>query len=183
LLAAATANIGVAEAQLYPSISLGGSINGSRISTQGVTGNLLTWGFGPTLVLPVFDGHLRKAQIDIQKSVANQQYIAWKQTVLLAVEEVENAQIALHRDYSTVAALRRLVDSYQEALLLARESYKAGTATALDVLDAERNVADGRLSLATAIRQVARDYISLNVAIGGGAELGSQTKPDLAAVN
>jgi len=65
------------------------------------------------------------------------------------------------------------VNSYQQALLLARESYKAGTATVLDVLDAERNLADSRLSLAAAIRQVARDYISLNVAIGGGAELGA----------
>ncbi len=174
VLAAATADIGVAEAQLYPSISLGGTINGARSTTKGVEGGLLSWSFGPTLTLPILNGGSLKAQVDIAKSTTAQQYIAWKQTVLNAVEEVEDAQIAVHRDYQTIAALRRLVDSYNQALDLGRESYKGGTATVLDVLDAERNVADGRLALAAAIRALARDYIALNIAIGGGAELGSQ---------
>lgn len=179
LLAAATADIGVAQSQLYPSISLGGSIDGSRIVTNKSTGGILSWSFGPTLVVPVFNGGALRAQVDIAKSAAEQQYIAWKQTVLNAVEEVENAQIAIHRDYRTVAALRRLVLSYDQALDLARESYKGGTATVLDVLDAERNVADGRLALAASIRDLANDYISLNVAIGGGSDLGAQVKADL----
>jgi multidrug efflux system outer membrane protein len=181
LLAAATADIGVAEAQLYPSISLGGAINGANISTSKVSTNLLTWSFGPSVSLPIFNGGALKAGVDISKSVSAQQYIAWKQTVLNAVEEVENAQIALHRDYRTVAALKRLVESYELSLQLARESYKGSTATVLDVLDAERNVADGRLSLATAIRDLAKDYIALNVAIGGGSDLGPQTKTDVVA--
>ena len=134
----------------------------------------MSWSFGPTLTLPILNGGALRAQVDIAKSASAQQYIAWKQIVLSAVEEVENAQIAVHRDYQTIAALRRLVETYVEALELARESYKGGTATVLDVLDAERNVADGRISLAASIRQLAIYYISLNVAIGGGAEIGSQ---------
>jgi multidrug efflux system outer membrane protein len=179
LLAAAIAEIGVAEAQLYPSISLTGSINGARTFARGPSVGLTTWSFGPTLSLPILDGHARKAQIDIAKSAAEQQYLGWKQTVLAAVEEVENAQIALHRDYQTVAALRRLVGTYDQALGLARESFRAGTATVLDILDAERNVADGRLSLAASIRQLGTDYIALNIAIGGGSELGAKTKAEL----
>jgi multidrug efflux system outer membrane protein len=175
-LAAATANIGVAETQLYPSISLGGSIDGSRFSSKGATGGLLSWSFGPSVVVPLFNGGALKAEVDIAKSVAAQQYIVWKQAVLNAVEEVENAQISVHRDYQTVAALRRLVTSYEQALELARESYKGSTATVLDVLDAERNVADGRLALAAAINQLARDYIALNVAIGGGSEIDGTVK-------
>ena len=174
-LQAATASIGVAEAQLYPSIELGGSIGATRNFTRAATGNLTSWSFGPSLVLPVFNGGALKAQVKIARSEAEQQYLTWKSTVLQAIEEVENAQTALIRDGQTVAALRKVVQSYEQTLNLARESYRGGASTILDVLDAERNVATARLSLASAIRQLARDYVALNVAIGGGADIGSAT--------
>lgn len=173
-LQAATAQIGVAEADLYPSIELGGSIGAARNFNTRV-GNLTSWSFGPTLSLPIFNGGALKAQVKIARSDAEQQYLTWKSTVLNAVEEVENAQSALIRDYQTVAAQRKVVDTFDQTLVLARESYRGGASTILDVLDAERNVADARLALASAIRQLARDYVSLNVAIGGGAEIGTPT--------
>ena len=140
-----------------------------------MTGSLSNWSFGPSLSLPIFNGGSLKAQVKIARSEAEQQYLTWKSTVLNAVEEVENAQTALIRDGQTVAALRKVVQSYEQTLNLARESYRGGASTILDVLDAERNVASARLSLASAIRQLARDYVALNVAIGGGAEVGSAT--------
>jgi multidrug efflux system outer membrane protein len=166
----------VSEAQLYPSISLGGAIDGSQTFKRGSSVGLLSWSFGPSVTLQIFDGNARKAQIDIAKSAAAQQYIGWKQTVLDAVEEVETAQISVRRDYQTVSALEKLIATSNEALGLARESYKAGTATVLDVLEAERSLGGSRLSRAAAVRQLALDYISLNVAIGGGAELGEEAK-------
>lgn len=169
-LAAATAQIGVAESQLYPALTLDGTIGASRVISA-ATGNLTTWSFGPTLILPIFNGGALRAQVDLADSQAKQQYIAWKQTVLNAVEEVESAQAALIRDYQTVAALRRLVASNEEALSLARESYKGGASTILDVLDAERNVANSRLTLAASIRTLATDYVALNAAIGGGSAI------------
>lgn len=171
-LQAATAAIGVAEGDLYPSIQLGGSIGATR-NFNPVAGNLTSWSFGPTLSLPIFNGGALKAQVKIARSEAEQQYLTWKATVLNAVEEVENAQTALIRDYQTVAAQRKVVDTFDQTLVLARESYRGGASTILDVLDAERNVADARLSLASAIRQLARDYVSLNVAIGGGSAIGT----------
>lgn len=169
-LAAATAQIGVAESQLYPSLTLDGTINASRVISA-ATGNLTGWSFGPNLIIPIFTGGALQAQVDIANSQAKQQYFAWKQTVLNAVEEVESAQAALIRDYQTVAALRRLVASNEEALSLARESYRGGASTILDVLDAERNVANSRLTLASSIRTLATDYAALNVAIGGGSSI------------
>ncbi|MBD9373381.1 efflux transporter outer membrane subunit [Rhizobium sp. ARZ01] len=169
-LAAATAQIGVAESQLYPSLTLDGTIGAAR-TISAISGNLTSWTFGPTLVLPIFNGGALRAQVDVADSQAKQQYLAWKQTVLNAVEEVESAQAALIRDYQTVAALRRLVASNEEALSLARESYKGGASTILDVLDAERNVANSRLTLAAAIRTLASDYVALNAAIGGGSSI------------
>lgn len=171
-LQAATAAIGVAEADLYPSIELGGSIGAARNFNARV-GSLSSWSFGPSLSLPIFNGGALKAQVKIARSEAEQQYLTWKSTVLNAVEEVENAQTALIRDYQTVAAQRKVVDTFDQTLVLARESYRGGASTILDVLDAERNVADARLSLAAAIRQLARDYVSLNVAIGGGSAIGT----------
>jgi multidrug efflux system outer membrane protein len=169
LLAAATAQIGVAESQLYPSLTLSGNIDGSRILATAATGGLGAWSFGPSLNIPIFNGGRLKANVDIAKSGAQQQYLSWKQTVLQGVEEVENALVALRNNYQTVAALRKVVDSYEEALGLARESYKGGATSLLDVLDAERNLANSRIALAAGIRNLANNYVSLNVAIGGGA--------------
>ncbi|MCV9998330.1 efflux transporter outer membrane subunit [Pararhizobium sp. YC-54] len=171
LLAAATADIGVAEAQLYPSLSLSGTIDGSRIVASAASGGLGAWSFGPSLNIPIFNGGRLKANVDIAKSGAQQQYLAWKQTVLNAVEEVENSLVALRNNYQTVAALRKVVDSYEEALGLARESYKGGATSLLDVLDAERNLANSRIALAASIRNLSNNYVNLNVAIGGGAAI------------
>ena len=88
---------------------------------------------------------------------------------LNGIEEVENALVALRNNYQTVAALRKVVDSYEQALGLARESYKGGATSLLDVLDAERSLATSRIALASGIRNLANNYVALNIAIGGGA--------------
>lgn len=172
-LAAAVANIGVAEASLYPSISLSGSISPSYLRRNGGSDNhLLSWSFGPALNLPIFDGGQLRANLSASESAAREAYLAWKQTVLNAVEEVENALAAVTRDSRTVAANRATVASSQEALTLATASYRDGASSLLDVLDAQRNVSDAQTSLASAIRQMALDYVSLSVAMGGGYAYG-----------
>ncbi|HCL64756.1 MAG TPA: nodulation protein NodT [Rhizobium sp.] len=167
-LAAAVAEIGVAEAQLYPSITLGGSISPSWISTKSLAGSLTSWSFGPSLTLPIFDGGRLKANVNIAESSAREQYLAWKATVLKAVEEVENALAAVNRDSRTVSALTATVRSYEEALSLSTASYKDGASSLLDVLDAQRSVSTAQANLAAAVQQMAADYVALNVAIGGG---------------
>jgi len=167
-LAAAVAEIGVAEAQLYPSIALGGSISPSWITTKSLAGSLTSWSFGPSLTLPIFDGGRLKANVNIAESSAREQYLAWKATVLKAVEEVENALAAVNRDSRTVSALTATVRSYEEALSLSTASYKDGASSLLDVLDAQRSVSTAQANLAAAVQQMAADYVALNVAIGGG---------------
>ncbi|MCA1970435.1 MAG: efflux transporter outer membrane subunit [Rhizobium sp.] len=167
-LAAAVAEIGVAEAQLYPSITLGGSISPSWISTKSLAGSLTSWSFGPSLTLPILDGGRLKANVDIAESSARGAYLAWKASVLNAVEEVENALAAVNRDSRTVSALTATVRSYEEALALSTASYKDGASSLLDVLDAQRSVSTAQASLAQAVQQMAADYVALNVAIGGG---------------
>ena len=171
LLAAATADIGVAESQLYPSITLSGTIDAARIVSSTAAGGLGSWSFGPSLTLPIFNGGRLRANVDVARSLAQQQYLTWKQTVLTAVEEVENALIALRNNYETVAALRKVVETSEESLGLARESYKGGATSLLDVLDAERSLSASRIALAAGIRNLAANYVALNVATGGGSAI------------
>ncbi|WP_288426972.1 efflux transporter outer membrane subunit [uncultured Agrobacterium sp.] len=174
-LAAAVANIGVAESRLYPSITLSGSISPSfiNLANGGARGTSNSWSFGPSLVLPILDGGALRANVDIAKSAAREEYLAWKATVLNGVEEVENALAAVNRDKQTEDALRRTVKSYQEALSLATASYRDGASSLLDVLDAQRNVSTAQANLATAIQQTAQDYVSLSIALGGGYAFGA----------
>lgn len=91
-----------------------------------------------------------------------------KQTVLNGVEDVESALAAYNRDARAVAANRAYVKSYKEALELSTASYKDGASSLLDVLDAQRELTTAQASLAESIQQMANDYVTLNVAIGGG---------------
>jgi multidrug efflux system outer membrane protein len=175
-LAAASAEIGVAEAQLYPSLSLSGSVNAGRTFGNVVTGNQTGWSFGPTLDIPIFNGGQLRANVAARRSQAQQLYLAWKQTVLEGIEDVESAMIALRKNYETVAALRKVVASSEQALGLARESYRGGATSLLDVLDAERTLSDSRIQLAAAIRSLAANYVALNVALGGGSSIEVATK-------
>ncbi|CAH0342124.1 efflux transporter outer membrane subunit [Rhizobium sp. CECT 9324] len=174
-LAAAVAQIGVAEAQLYPSISLSGTISSSIIATSAISGGVTPWSFGPSLTLPILDGGRLKANVDIANSSAREQYLAWKQTVLSAVEDVENALASISRTRRTVSALNATVNSYQEALSLSTASYRDGASSLLDVLDAQRSVDSARANLAAAVQQMATDYVNLNVAIGGGYAFDAKT--------
>lgn len=167
-LAAATAEVGVAEAKLYPSISLSGSISPSYVHSSNSRGGLTSWSFGPTLDLPIFDGGTLRANVKIAESNARADYLTWKSTVLSAIEDVENALSAVSRDAQTISALRAQVQSYQEALRLSTDNYKTGATSLLDVLDAQRSVTTAQESLAAALQQSATDYVSLNVAIGAG---------------
>ncbi|OWV75590.1 nodulation protein NodT [Rhizobium sp. R339] len=168
-LAAAVADIGAAEAQFYPSISLSGSISPSWVKSSGASGGSLTsWSFGPSLSLPIFDGGTLRANVDIEKSDAKTQYLAWKAAVLNGVEEVENALTAVRRDTQTLEPVRRQVQTAQESLALSTVSYKDGASSLLDVLDAQRSVSDAQASLAATVQQVAKDYVDLYVAIGAG---------------
>ena len=167
-LAASTAQIGVAEAKLFPSITLSGSISPTYIHTSSASGGLTTWSFGPSLNLPIFDGGALRAGVKSAESTSRENYLAWQSTVRSAIEDVENALSAVSRDAQTVSALQAQVKSYQEALQLSTASYKDGASSLLDVLDAQRNVTAAQQSLAQAVQQSALDYISLNVNIGAG---------------
>ncbi|WP_425646797.1 efflux transporter outer membrane subunit [Agrobacterium leguminum] len=181
-LASATASIGVAEADLYPSLSLSGSIGISASVISSSPDSLLrNWSFGPSLSIPIFQGGELKANVDIAKSQAQQQYLSWRSTVLNGAKEVQSALTAYREQNRQIAALAASVDAYKRALDLSRQSYQSGASSFLDVLDAERSWSDARLNLASAQATRAKYFITLCVAAGGGYAQKAPSGPALVA--
>ncbi|RWR09045.1 efflux transporter outer membrane subunit [Paenirhodobacter populi] len=171
-LASATAAVGVATADLLPSLTLSGSV------TRG--GNN-AWSFGPTVSLPLLSQPSLRASRDRAISEARQAEITWRNTVLGAVEDVQAAYSRSVRDRRTVDLLGNSVNSYARALQLSRDSYEQGALSLLDLLDTDRSLASARLSQASAVQSMAVDWATLQVALGAGAYVGSQTAGAAAA--
>lgn len=164
-LAAATADIGVAEADLYPSLSLSGNLSVSTATS---------WSIGPTLSLPIFNRGQLKQTVLIEESQARETYLAYRQTVLEAVEEVENALVGLSKQQTRRSQLANSYTSYAKATELADERYAAGETTLLTLLTAQRSLYSARDSLAQSTVDVGLQYIALSLALGGGWDMAAR---------
>jgi NodT family efflux transporter outer membrane factor (OMF) lipoprotein len=168
-LAAETARVGVAEAARYPSFNLSGSIGlealtfGALGSSDAVASSLFAGIAGP-----LFDAGRLRAQVEIQDAVREQARVAYEQTVLVALRDVENALVALVRNRERVEALANAVESVRNAAQLARQRYSAGLIDFQSVLDSERSVLLLEESLASARATGVQALIRLYKALGGG---------------
>ncbi|MDO6965723.1 efflux transporter outer membrane subunit [Rhizobium alvei] len=162
-LAAAVADIGVAEADLLPSLSLSGSLklSGSDLATK-------SWSFGPAINLPIFNRGTLKASVDLAKSSARQDYLTYRETVIAAVGEVEDALVALKYERDRNGKLAVAVSELRKAEALARQLYTSGSAEFSDVLDAQDSLYSAELQLASSSLQLAVNYVVLCQALGGG---------------
>ncbi|MCA1908516.1 MAG: efflux transporter outer membrane subunit [Magnetospirillum sp.] len=171
-LAAATAEIGVAQADLYPSLTLSGSV-GLSASHAGSLLELASrsWSFGPSLVLPLLDGGTRRAEVDYRVALAQQARENWRSAVLAALGEVEDNLAAWDQQVRRVQALEVAVATSRAALELAVELNDKGLSAYLDVLDSMRELRSLEAQLAEAQVQAATDLVSLYKSLGGGAPL------------
>lgn len=170
LFAAAAYEVGVAQAQFWPSVSLSGNITATRISGGG---NITPWGFGPAINLPIFTGGANAANLKGAEARAAKARLAWEAAVLKAVEEVESGLAATSRDVRNVAAQQKLVDTSAQAVELARTSFALGDGTFFNVLEAERSLLNAQQGLAQAQYQRALHYIALSLAAAGGTAPGA----------
>jgi outer membrane protein, multidrug efflux system len=167
-LHAATAQIGVAVANLFPRLTL--AANGGFQSES--TANLLNWAsrfgsFGPTLDLPIFDRG-RWQTVRLYDVRAQEAALAYQRTVLNALHEVENALAAYAADQQRRAWLDATVAHDKDALALSRQRYESGVITFIEVLDVERTLQQNELSLADSTTAAATDLVRLYRALGGG---------------
>lgn len=166
-LAAATARIGVAQSQLLPALNLSGNVGTSALSIGGL-GDIVTGGVFATLSQFIFDGGRRLAAVRGQRAVAEGALAAYRQTVLTALEDVENGLVSLKASGDRETAIAEASDAASTTAILARSQYRAGLTDFQTLLDAERQLLSARDSLASAKADEANALIQLYLALGGG---------------
>jgi len=172
-LHAATAGIGVATAQFYPDISLTGSIGLRAVDADYLT-NWAShfYSFGPAISLPIFQGGRLTANLRLARAQQAEAALAYRSTVLSALQEVEDSLVAYRTDRTQQQVLQRTVKAAETALALARDRYDNGLSSFLDVLDAQRSLVDARQQLVRSTLSLTTDLISLYKALGGGWQEG-----------
>jgi outer membrane protein, multidrug efflux system len=166
-LAAATARIGVAKAQILPALNLSGNVGTSALSV-GNLGDVVTGGLFATLSQIIFDGGRRLAAIRSQRAAAEGALASYRQTVLTALEDVENGLVSLRSSRERETAITEALDGASNAAILARSQYRAGLTDFQTLLDAERQLLSARDGLASAKADEATALIQLYLALGGG---------------
>ena len=164
----AVADIGYAWSQLFPSISISGSITPSFVRTSAARGALTSWSFGPTLRLPIFDGGRLRANVAIAVARAEEKQAGWRASVLKAVEEVENALVSFNRETLTQASLTLRSQASQRAVNLSSSAYRGGVSSLFELLNAERLLYEAQTARAQSRRNLALQYVALNIAVGRG---------------
>jgi len=157
--AVTVAEIGVREAQLYPSLSISGNMQAASFST--VT-------LGPVLTLPILDRPARRARLANAQARATEAQTVWRQTVLNAIEEVQIALINLEEADERMTRLEDSAQAYRSAQRLVNKAFDIGAATLSEVLDTEENAASVRAETVRARLAYGQAWAQLNVAVGQG---------------
>jgi NodT family efflux transporter outer membrane factor (OMF) lipoprotein len=168
-LAAQTARIGVATADLYPKFSLPGSIGLEALSANHLfsTANR-AWSLMGSFAWTVFKGGAIRQNIEVQNALQEQALEQYEATILTALEEVENSLVAYAEEQDRRDTLTEATQAAQRAAELARDQYASGLIDFQTVLDAERSVLSFQDQLAQSRGQVTSNVISLYKALGGG---------------
>jgi outer membrane protein, multidrug efflux system len=168
-LAAQTAQIGVATADLYPSLSLSGAFAFESFSSS----DLFQWQsrafqFGPTVRWNIFDAGRIRNNIVLQDAVTEESLASYEQTVLSAVEEVESAMAAYVQEVQRREALQRSVTAARASVSLVDTLYRSGLTDFQNVLDTQRSQFSQEDALAESRGLVTQYLIQLYQALGGG---------------
>lgn len=167
----ATADMGVAIGEFYPSVKLNGSVGFQALDLKNLwKGSSLQYAFGPSVTLPIFEGGKLKATLAMRTAQEREAAIVYHQTVLKAWHEVVNALVAYRTERERHATLESQAKHAGSALDLARARYKDGVAQFITVLDAERTLLQAQQQAATSATTVAVDLVALYKALGGGWE-------------
>lgn len=168
-LHAATARVGVAVADQYPKFFLTGGfgLSGSRVESLTTMADRF-WSIGPSVSVPVFTAGRNAAAVEQAKAVADESLIAYKASVLTALQDVETALVNLTREQQRRASLVEALAANRDAVALSLELYSAGRTTFLDVLTAQRLIYNTEAALSQSQTTIATNLVALYKALGGG---------------
>ena len=168
-LHAATAEVGVSMASLYPDVSLMGTFGLRNTSTN----YLFDWASkfysaGPTVSLPIFHGGALVANVKMARAEAAAAALNYRKTVLSALQDVEDGLVTLDQDGLRVQALKETVAADQRSFEISQHSYKIGLTTYIAVLNVELQTNQAKQQLAQASLAQVTDVVKLFKAVGGG---------------
>jgi outer membrane protein, multidrug efflux system len=170
-LAAATARVGVATADLYPKFSITGTAGLESIGTSDFFfGTSRMWTVGPTIRWPIFEGGKIRSYIEVRNAQEEQALLTYRKAVLVALAEVEDALVAYAKERTRHQALDISAEEFKRSSILARDRYEEGYDTYLDVLEAQRSLYQAEDSLVQSDQQLIDDLIAIYKALGGGWE-------------
>ena len=167
----ASAQVGRAKAQQWPSLTLNGSIGAMRVSTGAGDTNLTTWSFGPlALSLPLYDAGQRAARVDATYASYQTTVITYQAKVRQAVREVEEALVKLHSAESRRQDAQVSTQGFAESLAATQSRFDQGLASLMELEDTRRSAlaADTSVLSLNLERQLA--WVALYRALGGGFE-------------
>ena len=178
-LHAATATIGVAEADFYPRVTLSGSfaLQATQLKDLGLPAR--TFGLGPSLTIPIFDGRRIRRTVELRTAQQQEAAANYQKAVLQAFTDVDNALVAYGAEQRRQLRLAEQVAQSRRALGLAQSRYRQGVSDFLEVLTAQRTVLQAEQQQADSIATVSANLVALYKALGGGWE---GTYPDAAPV-
>jgi NodT family efflux transporter outer membrane factor (OMF) lipoprotein len=168
-LHAATADVGVAQADFYPSITLSGSFGMQSLSLA----SLGTWGsrqfaVGPTLSLPIFEGGRLTGTLQLRKAQQQEAALLFQKTVLSAWREIDDVLIGYDSQQRRRASLATTIEHNRTAYAAAVSRYQNGASTFLDVLFVQRALLDTQTEWVNSDADVSLTAIRLYKALGGG---------------
>jgi multidrug efflux system outer membrane protein len=174
---AATARIGVAAAELFPKFTIAGSagFQSTDFSSWFNWANRF-WSFGPSVRWRLFETGRIRAGVELQKALQDQEVITYQQTVLSALQEVENALIASVKEQAHREALATAVTANRKAVALAETLYTEGQTDFLNVLQAQGALYTTEDALVQSTRTVSTNLVALYKALGGGWQDNSAAK-------
>jgi outer membrane protein, multidrug efflux system len=170
-LAAQSALIGVSAADLYPSLSLLGSLGLAATSVSG-TSRVLNWAIGPSLVWNVFDYGRLTNTVLVQDARFQQLYEQYQDAVLQAAREVDDAAVAFARTREQIALLVDAVKAAQRSLDIANIQFREGLTDFQRVIDTQRTLFSQQDLLVTSRGNLTQSLIAIYKAMGGGWESG-----------
>jgi NodT family efflux transporter outer membrane factor (OMF) lipoprotein len=171
-LAAATANIGVAVANLYPKFNLLGVLSFASNAFRGVGGlfdakNFSTLGAGQ-FSWPLFEGGQLEANVRINKDQARQAYLAYQKSVLTALQDSEDSLVRYTAEQRRLGSLQRSADSARSSQRIALQQYRQGLVPFINVLTTETTLLNAQDQVVQSRQALAQDLVAVYKALGGG---------------
>jgi outer membrane protein, multidrug efflux system len=168
-VAAASAEVGSAQAQRYPRLSLAGSIAAGAIRMGGVDTSLPTWSIGPLSVsLPLFDAGRRAANVEAARARYADAVVQYTGQVRQAVREVEEALVQLDSARARRADAQAAYEGYAASLRATEARYRSGLGSLLELEDSRRTALAAETALITLQQERLAAWITLYRAVGGG---------------